>query len=98
MSQQVTQAAPPPQKPRSAAPIILALLLLVLAGGGIAWWISHTNSAEYKARRKLAAADQLTMEGELEEAALLYLELAGEGREREHAGEMESEHAGEDGR
>src|SRR5262249_34850739 len=53
------------------------LMILLIAGGiGLGSWAYHTNTPDYKARKKLEAGDQLAADGKIEEAAKLYRDVA----------------------
>src|SRR5438309_5926638 len=90
MSETTPAALPPaPASPprRSRAPLVLMLLLLV-GGVAVVWWLRHTASPEYKARRRLADADRLATQGDLAEAATIYRDLAeGTSEQAKPAGE-----------
>ena len=52
------------------------IVALILGGIGLGFWINHTQSPEYQARKKLAEADRLAGAGDVEKAAQLYREVA----------------------
>src|SRR5688500_10300702 len=70
------EPARPAAKPGSLA--WLMLLLVLAAGASTFWWVRHTRSAEYQAKKALAQAGQLARDGELAEAAAIYRGLAAE--------------------
>jgi tetratricopeptide (TPR) repeat protein len=54
----------------------LFVFVLLLGLSGLVWWNGHTNSPEYRARKKIETADRLVEEGKPDEAARLYCEVA----------------------
>src|SRR5262245_4579357 len=53
----------------------LVLVLGMLVGGGAWAWHAYTSTADYKAGRQLARADELAREGEAGAAAAIYQEV-----------------------